>query len=292
MTSVADWKAAGSYFDFKGHQIFFREDGHVDAPVILLVHGLPSSSWDYDLMWPELVKRYRVLTLDMLGFGFSDKPHDHDYQVVEQADIYESLLQRFGVKRYYLFAHDYGVSVAQELMARDLEGTHVAKILSLALLNGGIFPETHHRIFYQSLLLSRFGPLVSLLTTKESLTDDFRKVFGPKVPPTQAFLDGTWELLAYNHGNRIMHKLIHYIPDRIEHRNRWVGALQRQDVPIRLIDGVVDPISGGHMAKHYHELIPHADVVELEGIGHYPQVQAPKEVLKAYFEFRERTDRA
>lgn len=66
MTSVADWKAAGSYFDFKGHQIFFREDGHVDAPVILLVHGLPSSSWDYDLMWPELVKRYRVLTLELI----------------------------------------------------------------------------------------------------------------------------------------------------------------------------------------------------------------------------------
>jgi pimeloyl-ACP methyl ester carboxylesterase len=44
------------------------------------------------------------------------------------------------------------------------------------------------------------------------------------------------------------------------------------------------------MAKHYRGLIPHVDVVELEGIGHYPQVQAPKAVLSAYFRFREHSD--
>jgi pimeloyl-ACP methyl ester carboxylesterase len=169
MTSLAAWKAAGSYFDFKGHQIFFREDGRKDAPAILLVHGLPSASWDYDLIWPELIKRYRVLTLDMLGFGFSDKPYRHDYRVVEQADIYDELLQRCGVKDYHLFAHDYGVSVGQELMARDMEAGRTTKILSVALLNGGLFPETHHRILFQSLLLSPIGPLISLLKTRKSL---------------------------------------------------------------------------------------------------------------------------
>lgn len=287
MTSIAAWKAAGSYFDFKGHQIFFREDGRKDAPALLLVHGLPSASWDFDLIWPELVKKYRVLTLDMLGFGFSDKPRRHDYRIVEQADIYQELLRRSRVTGYHLFAHDYGVSVGQELMARDMEGSRNTQILSVALLNGGLFPETHHRIFFQSLLLSRIGPLVSLLTTRKSLGKNMRQVFGPKVPPTDTFLDGIWELLRHKHGNRILHRLIHYIPDRIEHRERWVGALQRQDIPVRLIDGAADPISGRHMAKHYRELIPNADVVELEDIGHYPQVQAPQAVLKAYFEFRE-----
>jgi pimeloyl-ACP methyl ester carboxylesterase len=199
------------------------------------------------------------------------------------------LLRRRGVTGFHLFAHDYGVSVGQELMARDLEGTRTTKIRSVALLNGGLFPETHHRILFQSLLLSPIGPLVSLLTTRESLGKSMRHVFGPKVPPTEMFLDGIWELLCHKHGNRILHKLIHYIPDRIEHRERWVGALQRQDIPVRLIDGAIDPISGAHMAKHYRELIPNADVVELEDIGHYPQVQAPQAVLSAYFEFRERS---
>jgi pimeloyl-ACP methyl ester carboxylesterase len=83
MTSIAAWQAAGAYFDFKGQQIFYRDDGRKDAPALLLVHGLPSASWDFDLMWPELVKKYRLLTLDMLGFGFSDKPYRHDYRIIE-----------------------------------------------------------------------------------------------------------------------------------------------------------------------------------------------------------------
>jgi pimeloyl-ACP methyl ester carboxylesterase len=147
-----------------------------------------------------LVTKYRVLTLDMLGFRFSDKPYRHDYRVVEQADIYDELLRRCGVKGFHLFAHDYGVSVGQELMARDVEAGRTTKILSVALLNGGLFPETHHRILFQSLLLSPIGPLISLLTTRESLGKNMRQVFGPKVPPSKEFLDGIWELLCYKHG--------------------------------------------------------------------------------------------
>ena len=84
-----------------------------------------------------------------------------------------------------------------------------------------------------------------------------------------------------------MHKLIHYIPERIEHRERWVGGIQKTTVPVKLIDGMVDPISGAHMVAHYRELIPSANVTELAEVGHYPQVQAPGQVLKAYLEFRD-----
>src|ERR1700722_5303181 len=259
MTSTSAWKAAGSYFEFKGQQIFFREDGPTNAPVLLLIHGFPTASWDYDQIWPVLTKKYRVLALDMLGFGFSSKPRRLDYRISEQADIQQALLRRSGVREYHFLAHDYGVSVGQELVARDLEGSVPTKLRSACFLNGGLFPETHHRIFLQSLLLSRIGWLLSLLATKNTWAKNMRAVFGPKYPPTPAFIDGLWELLRYNHGNRITHKLIKYIPDRIEHRDRWVAAIQRQDIPIRLIDGVVDPISGGHMARHYRELVPNAD---------------------------------
>jgi hypothetical protein len=83
-------------------------------------------------------------------------------------------------------------------MARDMEGTRTTKIQSVGLLNGGLFPETHHRIFFQSLLLSPIEALVPLLTTRASLAKSMRQVFGLKVPPTEAFLDGIWELLCYN----------------------------------------------------------------------------------------------
>ena len=72
-------------------------------------------------------------------------------------------------------------------------------------------------------------------------------------------------------------KLIHYIPERVEHRERWVGALQKAGVPLKVIVGSVDPIPGSHMASRYRELVPHADVSELAGVGHYPQVHVARQ---------------
>ncbi len=85
-----------------------------------------------------------------------------------------------------------------------------------------------------------------------------------------------------------MHKLITYIPERRVQRERWVTAMQRGDIPLRVIDGAVDPISGVHMVERYHELIPDPDTVLLPGIGHYPQTEAPVQVLKHYLAFRDR----
>jgi pimeloyl-ACP methyl ester carboxylesterase len=84
-----------------------------------------------------------------------------------------------------------------------------------------------------------------------------------------------------------MHKLIGYIPERRVQRDRWVAAMQRGEVPLRVIDGEVDPISGAHMVARYRELIPNPDAVLLTDIGHYPQIEAPCEVLKHYLAFRD-----
>jgi pimeloyl-ACP methyl ester carboxylesterase len=79
-----------------------------------------------------------------------------------------------------------------------------------------------------------------------------------------------------------MPKLIRYMVERRQFRERWVGALQNSNIPLRLIDGLDDPVSGAHMVARYRELIADADVVELEGIGHYPQLEAPEQVLRAF----------
>jgi len=69
--------------------------------------------------------------------------------------------------------------------------------------------------------------------------------------------------------------------ERKRNRARWVGALTRSPIPMRVIDGAADPVSGAHMVDRYRELVQGADAVLLEGIGHYPQVEAPRAVLDA-----------
>jgi pimeloyl-ACP methyl ester carboxylesterase len=285
--SLYDWRSAGKSFDYNGHPIFYRDEGQ--GPALLCIHGFPTASWDWHLLWPELTQRFRVIALDMIGFGFSAKPPGYTYTIRDQATIHEALLRELGVDFIHILAHDYGDSVAQELLARYEErrqaSTAGIKIESVCLLNGGLFPEAHRARLIQKLLLTPLGPLLSRLSSERRFRRSFVAIFGPQTRPSDEELKAAWSLVAHNDGWRIAHKLIRYIPERRQQRARWVGALQQTRVPLRLIDGPADPVSGAHMADRYRELVPNPDVVLLDGIGHYPQIEDPAGVLRAFLEF-------
>ena len=285
--TLAEWKAGGEYHYYNEHQIFVREGGSGDT--LLLIHGFPTASWDWQSMWPQLTKKYHVIALDLLGFGFSAKPRNYPYSILDQADLIEQLLADKGIDHCSIISHDYGDTVAQELLARFNERQESGEIglliERLCLLNGGLFPEVHRPLLVQKILMSPLGPLVSRLFNRKKLGKNFKRIFGPKTQPTEAELDDFWILVAGNGGRYIFHRLIRYMAERVTHRKRWVGALQNTKVPLRFINGSADPISGQHMAKRYRELLPNPDVVELDQIGHFPLIEAQEAVLKHFLAF-------
>ncbi|MDQ6802030.1 MAG: alpha/beta hydrolase [Acidobacteriota bacterium] len=287
--SLDDWRAGGRRFRRREHALFYRDAGVAEAEVLLCMHGFPTASWDWHRLWPELCSRWRVIALDMPGYGFSDKPVEYNYSVVDQADICEELLDALAVRHVHLLAHDVGDSVAQELLARQSErvaaGDDRLTIESVCLLNGGVVPEAHHPTFTQRLLASPFGFLVSRLMTERRFGASISVVFGAKTKPSAAELAELWSLVAFNDGQRIAHKLIGYIAERRRHRDRWVSAL-RSNVPLRMVSGLDDPVSGARMVKRLREEVPGVDAVGLPGIGHYPQLEDPAGVFRAYLEFR------
>ena len=285
---LSGWRAAGSEFRYRGHAIFVRSEGPADAEALLLVHGFPTASWDWEALWPSLAERFRLYTLDLIGYGFSAKPRTYDYSLLDQADLCEAFLRSEGVREYHLLAHDYGDSVAQELLARQEETGERPRLRSVAFLNGGLFPETHRPVLMQKLLLSPLGPAFARLASRDSFAASLRRIFGPETPPDEELIEGFWALMRHNDGQAVMHRLIRYIGERRRQRERWLGAMQGTSLPLKLIDGLADPVSGAHMVARYRELIPGADVTELPRIGHYPQVEAPEQVLAAYLEFRGR----
>lgn len=298
LAALAQWRAAGQRFDHRGTAIFVREDGvAIDQPASLLcLHGFPTASFDWFPIWGGLVSAFgHVLAFDMLGYGFSAKPAGQDYPITTQADIAEALLRDRGVRRVHLLAHDVGDTVAQELLARDTErravGDRSLEIVSCVLLNGGLFPETHRASRAQKLLLSRLGPLVAATVSEARFMPSFALVFGPQTKPTPEELKVYWSLLAHDNGHRRLHRLIRYILERRANRDRWVGALQRTLVPLHLVDGALDPISGAHMVERYRQLIPNPDVTLLPDVGHYPQTEAPEAVLDALLAFHQRLSR-
>lgn len=284
--ALGDWRARGRTFDFRGHAIAYWTAGASDAEPLLLIHGFPTAAWDWHLLWQPLAERYRLIACDMLGFGDSAKPRGHAYSLLEQADLQQALLAHLGVSApVHVLAHDYGDSVAQELLARHEEGRFA--LASCVFLNGGLFPETHHPVLVQKLLLSPVGALIGRLFSRDKLAANLARIFGPQTQPAEADVDAFWSLIQRHNGPAVMHRLIRYMPERREQRERWVRAMQRTGVPLRVIDGAADPISGGHMVERYRELIPNADCVLLETIGHYPQVEAPEAVLAHYLAFRQ-----
>lgn len=269
-----------------GREIFCVDSGELDRPAILLIHGFPTSSWDWTRIWSALGEAHRLVALDMLGFGFSDKPNPHRYSIMEQADLCEALVEERRLTSFHVLAHDYGDTVAQELLARQNEGRGAGKWSSVCLLNGGLFPETHQARLIQLLLQSPLGPLINKLSTKSTFNRSFRAVFGPSTKPTREEIDGFWELITHNDGKHGFHNLITYMSERKQYRERWVGALTESVVPIGLINGSLDPVSGAHMVARYRQVVsPDHFIVELPTIGHYPQVEAPEAVVDAYLRF-------
>jgi pimeloyl-ACP methyl ester carboxylesterase len=289
---LVGWRAAGRYFSFQGHDIFYIDSGvRQDAATLLLLHGFPTSSFDWHFLWESLTTRFRVVSADMLGFGFSAKPTTARYSIFMQADLFEALADHLGLHDVHLLAHNYGDTVAQELLARLADGRASGKtqlrIGSACLLNGGLFPEAHRALLIQKLLATAVGPLIARLQTRRGFDRRFSSIFGPDTKPTSGELADYWALVTERGGQRLFPKLIGYIAERRRNRERWVGALQSSPVPIRFINGLEDPISGAHMAARYRELIPNPDVVELPRIGHYPQHEAPQRVLRAVFDFHD-----
>jgi pimeloyl-ACP methyl ester carboxylesterase len=295
MISLEQWRQLGSMHTWRDHQIFMIDSAQQDSaalqkPALLLIHGYPTSSWDFSPMWADLCKRFRVIAMDMLGFGFSSKPYPHRYHITEQADLAEFALTAVNVQgQCHLLAHDYGDTVAQELLARDLDHAE-SRYLSVALLNGGLFPETHRALLMQRWMAGPLGPVLALFASRGGLLSTFSGVFGTHTKPNAEELEAVWQLVSENNGMRVLGPLLTYIAERRQFRERWVKALTSARMPLAIINGSADPVSGAHMVARFREVVGTQHFIrELPGIGHYPQLEATVAVLGAYLEFVQAT---
>ncbi len=260
-------------------RIFLMRAG--SGPAITMLHGFPSSSHDWAKVRDALTAGHTLIAPDFLGFGASEKPPEHRYSLIEQADLIEAVWEREGTRETVLVAHDYGVSVAQELLARVAEGRLAVRLQALHLLNGGLYPELHRPQPVQSALLDpEQGPRISELVNRELFIGGLGPTFAEGYDAA-ADSEDIWESTANNGGERIGHLLIRYITDRAEHGERWTGALEATDVPLNFVWGMLDPVSGAHMAERIRERIPDAPFLALEDVAHWPPLEAPERVAAA-----------
>ncbi|HEX7246154.1 MAG TPA: alpha/beta hydrolase [Solirubrobacterales bacterium] len=277
---VLAWRDRGETVEFRDHSIHaFHREG--EGPLLLLLHGFPSSSYDWRLLLDELPGR-EVLAFDFLGFGLSDKPRDHDYSLFWQADLTEEMVRRcLGERPVHIVAHDMGTSVANELMARDLEGKLGISIESILLFNGSMVLEKASPTPAQRALRSRLGPLVARLSSERVFRQQLGSVFSAVHPLSDEEAADQWALVCHDGGRTLGHRTISYMDQREIYAERWHGAIREWTGELSLAWGLLDPVANTNVLDALRELRPGIPVTELSELAHYPQIEDPPQIARA-----------
>jgi pimeloyl-ACP methyl ester carboxylesterase len=275
-----DWYARGAMQRVLDNDVFV-----VDLPAIgtsdrdeavLVLHGFPTSSFDWRASVDTLRAHRRVVLFDMLGYGFSDKP-DVAYRLASQADIAEAIAQSLGLTNVALVTHDMGDSVGGEILARALDGSLSFAVTRRILTNGSIYIGMAQLTDGQKLLSALDDeslPEGSGIDV-DAMATALRATFAPDNVVGNEELRAMAELVVRADGNRRLPRLIRYIHERRVHERRWTGAIETHPAPLTVIWGDLDPIAVYPMVEQLRSVRTDASVHRLDGVGHYPMVEAP-----------------
>lgn len=261
-------------------RVFVRAQSGRADPTILLLHGFPSSSYDFRAV-ADRFDEYGWLTLDFLGFGLSEKPRPHRYSLMEQADIVETVVGELVSGPVVLVAHDMGTSVATELLARDLAGALSFDLRRALISNGSVILELASLRPIQKVLRGPLGPVAARLTNERGFRRGFGRLFSPAHPLSTEEAAAQWALLTHDDGRGILHLLSGYLRERVQFAPRWHGAVRDWPKPLNFLWATGDPVATTAVLDGLRELRPAAQVTELPGIGHYPQIEVPHEFAAA-----------
>ncbi len=278
------WHAAGTMLPCVGGRVFVRTEGDVHArPPTLLLHGFPTSSYDYVRAWSRLPPP--LVALDFLGFGMSDKPKDHGYGIFEHADVILEVLSALSIPAVHLVAHDMALSVAAELFARRERRLLPVELLSATLSNGGAFADMARLEPAQHLLMSPLGGALARLSSERAFRHALRRLVAEPEAIEPGELRTLWALFARADGARIAARTIGYVEERRRFAARWQGALERLELPTLVLWGAKDPVAALAVGERLATTVRGATLRVLTHLGHYPQLEGPDAFAGAVADF-------
>lgn len=257
-----EWFDAGSFFTWRpvdappgepARQVFHAEVGDPEAPLVLLVHGFPTSSVDWYDVAPLLAREHRVAFLDFPGFGFSAKPRGGPFTIARDSELLDHYLTEvLGVDRGVVVAHDRGSSVALELARRCQAGTSSFRLDHLVLSNANLLLPLSNLTEFQRLVLhAETAPAVLDVVTPELLAAGMgTTTFTPPRGPDDPAIEALAQTFAHDDGTAVVHDTIQYLFERAEREEEWLEGLHGSTVPTTVVWGLRDTVSPPRVATH------------------------------------------
>lgn len=249
--------------------VFFREAGPADAPVLLLPHGYPCSSYEFRNLLPLLADRWRLLAPDFPGCGYSDTPENFRYDFDGYASFLEEFLERERVGRFALYLHDFGSQIGLRLAIR-----HPERITRLVIQNGDI---------YRDALGPKYTPLLKLFASSANpeakllsavTKDEFRAEFLNDVAPDVAeqIPPDLWELhwaLMTPARRHIAAAVIASLKQNLDWFPRYQEYLRVHQPRTLIVWGPNDGYMPEGSARAWLRDLPEAELHLIEGGGHW-----------------------
>jgi pimeloyl-ACP methyl ester carboxylesterase len=274
------WLDSGRHLELEGKRIFVHERG--SGPAVLLLHGFPTSGYDWRGVIDGLAGDYRCVALDFPGYGLSEKPAAYSYSLFQQTDVVGALTKALDISEAHVVSHDVGTSVHTELLAREQEGRLAFRITSSTFLNGSMLQDIATITPYQKLLASN-ETLPQAIAISDNMTvnyiDGLKSVMKKPECLTDDDMTAMNDLVRYQEGNRRLPALSLYMRERYIHRERWIGALKKAS-PIQFIWADGDPVANVEMGRTLAKEVPQAKYTELTGLGHFLLMEDPATVAK------------
>lgn len=271
-----EWTSTTANNNGQRVQVSYHTFGSRSNPAIVILHGYPTSSFDFREMIEFLEDDYFIATLDFPGFGFSDKPQgDYSYMLADDAKLVDHYVREIvGLTSFSLFTHDRGVSVGLAFLGNYLANENKEYEITYHFLsNSGMFLPLANLFPGQTVLLD---PVLGPEATARNQARPRRTEGSPEQlanADIQAFNDGIGARLGVGK----------YLLERVANEYGWLENLPKSPVPVAYIWGLLDPVNPVRIANHVWATYLNDRPVEsslwyMPTAGHYPQRDEPEEM--------------
>ncbi len=271
-----------SFAEVDGLRVHYQEFGEENKPVLLLIHGYSASTFTWKTAAPMLAEEgFRVIAVDMIGFGFSSKPGWFDYAISSQARIIERFMDRLGIGSALVVGSSYGGAVAamltldypervEKLVLVDAVSNdeamnhpliHLVKTPIVGELLGAFLVDS--KAFVRHRMKTSLAAANYHLVTNERVNSIHRP------------------LHAADGHNSMLSSVRNWQAQRIENDAHLISA------PVLLIWGEHDVVIPPRNGRTLHRLIPQSRLVMFKNCGHVPQEECPADFVKVVSEFCE-----
>lgn len=272
-----DIKTKGNFmqtFSYHGININYLQCGTGEP--ILLLHGFGASTYSWRYIVDGLCEDYKIIAIDLKGFGLSDKPTDNKYTVRDQSEMVMAFIHQYRLNNVTLVGHSFGGAVALFTyleMMQSIESTISKMILLDSASYNQEFP--YFISILRTPILNRIS--LTLLPDKVNTRMILKKAFYDDSKITEEM---TEVYASYLDTPGAYHALIatakQIVPSKIEtitHRYKDIN------IPVLLVWGENDEIVPLSIGRSLSEEIPKAELRVIRGCGHVPQEECPKETI-------------